>query len=144
MSTFLMIVMIFVYLSLIVIISSYVFSIFLKNYKYAKRFEYLIFVGGLVVAMILSWSLVIMNKGYNINYYITKDYNWIIILYIAMMIFFIVTNQIERRKSNIKLHIVESIAKQILPAVNSIIFAFTTFVFYFGCHYFTYLSTLNM
>lgn len=132
---------ILIYLALIVLISSYVFSICLKNYKFASKFEFMIFIYGLISTMTLSWLLVLMNKGFNINYYLSVDYTWLIFLFIAALIFFIVTNQISRRRYKVDMNLFESLCKAILPAINTILFSVTTVIFYFGCYYFTYITT---
>lgn len=141
MKIFGLILMILIYTLLILILGLFIFNMITKKYEKAFKIKYCLFVFLLFSIMALSWSLVIMNKSFNINYKISIDYSWLIFPFLILILIIVPFDMIARSKITI---LSESIAKTVLSIIlNAFILVgltVATGLLYFGINYFMYLS----
>lgn len=134
-----LIISILFYLLLIVIMGVYVFFFFMKKYNYANWTIRLLFFHSLITIMVLSWALVLMNGGFDVNFYLNIDYTWLLI---PFSIIFIIINTIDallQKKIEIKQSPPYIIGRFLLPGSVVLIACLSTLILFFNCHYFVYL-----
>ncbi|MGM9969533.1 MAG: hypothetical protein ACI35S_03950 [Anaeroplasma sp.] len=130
---------IFFYFSEIAIIALYYFLILTKKYEKANIASMIYFLHSLIVVMILSWALILMNGGFNVNFYLNINYNWLIALFVIFMIGSIVSNYLIKKNLTPNISITAKISAFLLPLFNIILFIASTTIFFFNCNYFFYL-----
>ncbi len=140
MEVFALIISIVMYLSILTVLGFYVFFFFTKRYDYANQTLRLLFIHSLITIMILSWSLILMNGGFDVNFYLNIDYTWLLI---PFGIFFIVINTIDallQKKIQTQSSPVYIVGRFLLPGSIVLIMCACTIILYFSCHYLVYLS----
>ncbi len=117
----------------------YIILFFMKKNAILERFTQLMFLLSLVCVMVLSWSLVIMNEGYNVNLYISIDYGYVLIMALPVLITYEVLDALQRRviKKSDKWY--NNVLRYLLPMLTGIVFFVCCLVFFFNCNYFSYL-----
>lgn len=118
----------------------YVVLFFMKKNAILENFVTLIFLASLVVIMGLSWSLVIMNSGFNVYLFIHVDYSYVLIIALPVVIVYEVLDTFQRKAIQKSVHWYVNVKRYLLPVLTGILFFVSTLVFYFNCNYFMYLK----
>lgn len=122
----------------------------LKKFKYAGYALHLAFLVVLLTIMIMSWNIIFMNGGFNVNFSATPkfSYDWIIIMALCYMIFFAITHVILVKKMHFQdKNSLISAARYLLPASLTIFYSLATIVFWFSVNCYCNLkiiSSLNL
>lgn len=118
----------------------YVILFFIKKNALLERFVNLIFLAMLVFIMGLSWSLVIMNEGFNVYLYIHIDYSYVLVIALPVIVVYEVLDVFQRKKIHKSEKWYINIRRYLLPVLTGILFFVITIIFYFNCNYFGYLK----
>ena len=117
----------------------YFLLFFLKKNALLERFINIIFLAFLIVIMGLSWSLIIMNQGFDVHLFIHIDYSYVIVIALPIMILYEVLDTLQRKKVEKSDKWYVNIRRYLLPILTGVLFFIITLVFYFNCNYFSYL-----
>lgn len=118
----------------------YVILFVLRKNAILERFINLIFLASLVVIMGLSWSLVLMNQGFNVYLFIHVDYSYVLVIALPVVILYEVLDIFQRKSIAKSVHWYNNVKRYLLPVLTGILFFVSTLVFYFNCNYFMYLK----
>ena len=128
------------YASLFITIGMYIGFFFRKKYKYSEMLLPTIFLQSLVVNMALSWTLILMNGGFDVNFYLNIDYTYLLIILIPILIVLSVMDIRLQRITYTNTRGFKRAFRYILPGLTILIFASATLIFYFSINYFIYLN----
>lgn len=128
------------YAIVILFFVGYIVLFILKKNAILESFINLIFLASLVVIMGLSWSLVIMNSGFNVYLFIHVDYSYVLIIALPVVIVYEVLDFFQRKSIQKSVHWYNNVKRYLLPVLTGVLFFVSTLVFYFNCNYFTYLK----
>ena len=118
----------------------YILLFALKKNAILERFINLLFLGLLVMIMGLSWTLVMMNEGFNVYLYIHIDYSYVLIIALPVIILYEVLDIFQRKKINKSDKWYVNLRRYLLPILSGILFFAITIIFYFNCNYFSFLK----
>ena len=118
----------------------YILLFALKKNAILERFINLLFLGLLVMIMGLSWTLVMMNEGFNVYLYIHIDYSYVLFIALPVIIIYEVLDIFQRKKINKSEKWYVNTRRYLLPVLSGVLFFVITIIFYFNCNYFTYLK----
>lgn len=124
----------------VLFVIGYCVLFFLKKNAILENFILIIFLASLVVIMGLSWSLVIMNQGFNVYLYIRCDYSYVLLIALPVVILYEVLDTFQRKKIQKSVHWYNNVKRYLLPVLTGILFFISTLVFYFNCHYYMFLK----
>lgn len=121
---------IFFFISLLVLLLMYFFLAFNKK-AIAKRLLVIVFYHSLITLLALSWSLIVINDGFDIIP-ISVDFSYIAIFLIFILLFLTIARFYDKSSS---------ITHTLLFFAIFIVFSANTLLFYFSCHYFNFITT---
>ena len=129
---------IIVYFILIAVFGVYSFFVITKKYKYAIYFEAITFFAALLATKILSWSLIMMNGGFNVNLSLNITF---IPLYIIVPIFLglLIWYNIVLREKKDNESILAKLGNYFLPPLTLVAIFFSTLVLIYNFTYFVYI-----
>lgn len=137
-----LIISIFFYATLILIFGLYLYGFFRKKYEIANQLMMLLFIYSMIVGMALSWSLVIMNSGFNVkmSIYLNNDYTWLAFVFMALLFGVVLTDTIIKRHVKEDERIFFVIARFILPILTALAMTADTFILFSSCNYYKFLT----
>lgn len=117
----------------------YFIQFFKRKYSNCDKMLRLFFIEGMITLMLLSWLLIIMNNGFNINFFLNIDFGYLLILIIPAFIFIEVIDYLLRKQIKYYYNTLAIIARFLLPTICIVLFIINLFIYYFSIHYFIYL-----
>lgn len=149
MLVFLVLSIIFFAISILSLISIIIFLI-LRRYKICGFLMHASIVVTLLSIMIMSWDIILMNKGFNVDFNVAPkfNYDWIVFASVIYLFIFILVHYILSRKrifqeKNPWIRILG----YVLPAALTAFYSLASIIFWFNVNYFYYLqmiSSINM
>ena len=131
------------YASLFITIGMYIGFFFKRKYKYSEMLLPTVFLQALVVTMALSWTLILMNGGFDVNFYLNIDYTYLLIILIPILIALSVIDIILQKITCANMRGFKRAFRYILPGLTILVLAASTLIFYFSINYFIYLNMWN-
>ena len=129
---------ILIYLMLIACLVLYEIGVFTKRYNFALLISKILFLYSFVAAAVESWSLVLMNGGFNVYLDIGADFSYTIFILIPVLALLVLSSiLISRNKKEDNTWAL--VANYLLPALTFVGFAVSTVVLVFNITYFTVL-----
>ena len=129
---------IIVYFILIAVFGIYSFFVIKKKYKYAIYFEAITFFTALLATMILSWSLIMMNGGFNVNLSLNITFIPLYIIVPIVLGLLIWYNIILREKKDNE-SILAKLGNYFLPPLTLVAIFFSTLILIYNFTYFIYI-----
>lgn len=126
--------------SLLVTIGMYLYFYFKKSYAYANMLMPTLFLQSLIVLMSLSWILIMMNEGFDVNFYLNIDYTILAFSVAPVLIILLILDIMLQRKSRASEPIYKRVFRYILPTLTILVLLGCSLVFYFDINYFIYLN----
>jgi len=125
--------------SVILMLLFYLYFSFRRQITKANNLILLIFLHSFFTIMVESWSLVIMNQGYDIIFALKIDYS--IILYFALPLLLIVEieDYILRKKVVKSEYGVYNFFRFLLPTLTMLLIVGAFGIYFFSAHYFVLL-----
>ena len=120
----------------------------MKKYNFVGYIVNTLFIAMLVVIMLMSWNIVFMNLTYGlhpfeVNYYISGNYDIAIIFFVFYFIFFIGLHLFLNFKLMKKdVNIFSTMFRYLLPVVLIVCYSISTIIFLFSFNYFEYLKQM--
>ncbi len=127
----------FVFLTVVVLFFLYLLSALFDKTEFADQILPLLFLHCLFSVLILFWSLVIMNGGFDIAYGLYMDYTVLLILFVPMFLLVEYADFHIRRKD--KRVGSKAVYRFLLPTLTLGLFFLATILFFFNSHYLIYL-----
>lgn len=127
------------YVSQFLLLGGYFVFLIKKNFRFSNALLLLLFLHSLVVIMVLSWALILMNGGFDVNFYLNIDYTWIIAVFVPLFIAIIISDVILQRNIEQEKNILIAVCRYLLPTFCVLTLTLGTILLYFNCNYFTYL-----
>lgn len=118
---------------------AYFIQFFRNKYFTSDKMLRMFFIQGMITLMILSWLLIIMNNGFNINFYLNIEFEWLLIIIIPIFILVEFIDYLLRKHIKYYYNTFAIIARFLLPTICIVLFIMNLFVYYFSIHYFIYL-----
>ena len=130
---------IFMFLSFVILITIYLVSGFKKKYHFANGILLYLFLHALFTIAVLSWSLILMNEGFNVLYSISVNYE-IVLIFVLPVSFgmFLVDYTIRKNLTKYK-NKTSQFLRFLLPVILVVLFIITSTIFYFNINYFNFL-----
>ena len=117
----------------------YFIQFYRNKYSTSDKMLRMFFIQGMITLMILSWLLIIMNNGFNINFYLNIEFGWLLIIIIPIFIIIEIIDYFLRKKIKYYYNTFAIIARFFLPTICIVVFIMNLFIYYFSIHYFIYL-----
>lgn len=136
-----LIVSIFIYVTLLGLFFLYIGNAMFKKYKFCNNLLPFLFLHSLFSIMILSWALIVMNNGFDIEFGLKMDYTILLFLLVPMIIVVELYDRGVRKNIYGKARLVSKTYRWLLPTFTLLLFAVATVVLYFNCHYYFHLTT---
>ncbi len=140
MGIFTLIISMLFYLSLVIIFILYIISFSFKKYNIADKFLFLLFIDGFITIMVLSWMVILMNGGFNVNFHIKGDYSWTFFVFVPFFVVVMVLDYFVRKRIEKKESIILLTARYLLPVIVVIAFALATVLLNFNFNYYSYIK----
>lgn len=134
-----LIVSIFIFSSLFLLLVLYFISAFRKKYDLANILFPYTFLHAIFTLLILYWSLVVMNRSFNIVYSLNINYNYTLFFIIPIMVLIGVCDFFVRRNLVYKSNVFKFF-RFLLPLAVIILYTLCTILFFFNCNYFCFLK----
>lgn len=135
------IVSVFIFLTLLVLFFLYIGNVMFKKYSFANNLLPFLFLHSLFTIMILSWSLIVMNNGFDIEFSIKIDYTILLFLIVPIFIFVELYDRSVRKNIYGKAQLFSKMYRWLLPTLTLLLFVIASVILYFNCHYYLYLIT---
>ncbi len=125
--------------SVMIMLLFYLYFCFMRKTNKANNLLLLIFLHALFTIMVESWSLILMNGGYNIIFALKIDYS--IVLYFALPLLIIVEieDYILRKKVVKSEYGVYNFFRFLLPTLTMLLIVGAFGIYFFSTHYFILL-----
>lgn len=136
-----LIVSVFIYLTLLGLFFLYIGNAMFKKYKFSNNLLPFLFLHSLFTILILSWGLIVMNNGFDIEFNLKIDYT--ILLFLVVPIFIVVEfydRKVRKDLFNAEQR-VNKLYRWILPTLTLLLFVVSSVILYFNCNYYFYLIT---
>ncbi|MBQ9124841.1 MAG: hypothetical protein IJY14_04030 [Acholeplasmatales bacterium] len=133
---------IFIFITATIMLLGYIIAGIFKKYHFANNILPLAFLHILFALMIESWALIIMNGGFDIILDLNIDYSIVLILIIPIFIFVEIINYQAKKVVYDSGSIIKKVYRYLLPTFMVIAYTIALGVFYFSCHYFSFLSSI--
>lgn len=133
---------IFIYLTAFLLLFGYSVLVMFNKYTIANKFIFIAFIHLLFTVMFLSWSLIVMNGGYDIVFSLRIDYSYLLILFIPALILIEFQDYRVRKCLVSEYSGIFKVSRFLLPTFVLILFYVGTLIFYFNCHYFAFLQSI--
>lgn len=133
---------IFMYITIFVFLLAYVAAVCFKQNRFAAGLMPYMFIHLFVCVFILSWTLVVMNQGFDIILGIKLDYTMLFFIILPLIPMIFIPNYYIRKESFIINSTPKKIYRALLPLGIFILAALTSIIFFFTSHYFVFLSSL--
>ncbi len=129
----------FFFLTVIIMLLFYLFLCFRRKTKKANNLILLIFLHSFFTIMVESWSLVLMNGGYNIIFALKIDYSIILYFALPLLLFVEIEDFILRRSVTKSEYGVYNFFRFLLPTLTMFLIVIAFGIFFFTTHYFLFL-----
>ena len=129
----------FFFLTVVTMLLFYLFLCFRRKTKKANNLILLIFLHSFFTIMVESWSLVLMNGGYNIIFALKIDYSIILYFALPLLLFVEIEDFILRRKITKSEYGVYNFFRFLLPTLTMFLIVIAFGIFFFTTHYFLFL-----
>lgn len=123
----------------LVTLALYPILFFKKKYPHADKTLVTFFLEGMITIMVLSWLLIIMNGGFNINFYINIEFGWILFIIVPILILVLLIDYYLRKRIKFYVNLFGKVARFLLPTISVDLFAMNISIYYFSIYYFIYL-----
>ena len=120
----------------------YIVLFAMKKNAVLERFINLIFLTHMVIIMCLSWSLILMNGGFDVRLSLGMDYSYVVFIAAPVIIVYEVLDTIQRRLIQKSTFWYKNIVRYLLPVLTGILFFACSLIFYFTCNYFIFLKNI--
>ncbi len=123
----------------LVTLALYPILFFKKKYPQADKTLVILFLVGMFTIMILSWLLIIMNGGFNINFYINIEFGWLLFIVVPILLLILLIDYFLRKKIKFYANMFGRVARFLLPTISVGLFVMNITIYYFSIYYFIYL-----
>lgn len=130
---------IFIFSSLFLLLILYFISVFKKRFDLANILFPYTFLHSIFTLLILYWSLIIMNRSFNIVYSLNINYNYTLFFIIPIMLLIGVCDFFVRRNLACKSKLIKFF-RFLLPLAVIILYTLCAILFFFNCNYFCFLK----
>lgn len=120
----------------------YIVLFSLKKNAILERFINLIFLTHMVIIMCLSWSLILMNGGFDVRVQLDMDYSYVLFIAAPVIVVYEVLDTIQRKIIIRSQYWYKNLVRYLLPVLTGILFFACSLIFYFTCNYFIFLKNI--
>lgn len=125
--------------SVIIMLLGYLFLCFKRKTSASNNLLLLIFLHSFFTIMVESWSLVLMNGGYDIIFALKIDYTIVLYFAIPLLIFVEVEDAILRKRIIRSEYGVYNFFRFLLPTLTMLLIVAAFGIYFFSTHYFILL-----
>ena len=129
---------ILIYIMLLACLVLYEIGIFKKKFNFAIMISKVLFLYSFIAAAVESWSLILMNGGFNVYLDIGADFSYTILILIPVLAL-LVFSSILTNKHRKDVNPWTAVSYFLLPALTFVGFAVSTVILVFNITYFTVL-----
>lgn len=130
---------IFIFSSLFLLLILYFVSVFKNKFDLANILFPYTFLHSMFTLLILYWSLIIMNRSFNIVYSLNINYNYTLFFIIPIMLLIGVCDFFVRKNLACKSKVIRFF-RFLLPLAVIILYTLCAILFFFNCNYFYFLK----
>lgn len=127
---------ILIYLLTLVI---YILFYFKKEYFKSDNILKVFLLEGIITVMLLSYSLIIMNKSFDINFYINVEFSYLLFIIVPLFIFIEILDYFLRKRLNELVNMKMKLFRYLLPTLCIVLLIINLVIYYFSIHYFIFL-----
>ena len=129
----------FFFISVMILLLYYLFLCFRRKTSKANNLLLIIFLHSFFTIMVESWSLVLMNGGYDIIFALKIDYTIVLYFAIPLLIIVEIEDAILRKKVIRSEYGVYNFFRFLLPTLTMLLIVLAFGIYFFSTHYFVLL-----